>query len=854
MSERRRNAPRGNDPRGSEGGRHGGYAGDGRSSMGAEGPRPTRAEMRKAAQAASRRGGRRKAGGGGGSSGATGPGRTPPGKKRFIDYPRWGKQGFRRWVPSWKQMLGMTVTFFGCLLGAFGIAYVMVSIPPVNPSTQLQNNIFQWSDGSQMASVGQVNRQNVDLSRVPQKVQWDFLAAENSTFYTDSGVDMKGMARAIVDMAKGGDVQSGSTITQQFVKNAYLNQNQTATRKLKEIMISLKIGVSHKLTKDDILQGYLNSNYYGRGAYGIQAAAQAYYREDVSNLTVSQGAFLTATVNEPSVMMNADSDPAAKAAATARWKYVIQRMQAIGKISPSEEQQVLAAGFPTPKPAPVANGMSGQVGYLAQLAESYVEQHAHITDQQFNQGGYTIRTTFDKKKVNELSAAVAAMEKKNLNPKARSADKDVQVGAASVDPTTGAIEAIYGGAGYDKGYYVDNANSTGVPVGSTFKPFDLAAAIDHGAVLSPGAAPSPISPDSKFLGNDGIEIKNQQGQYIQDGTDPTGLLHQQNDVTTKWGYITLREAMEQSVNTPYVQLGEYTGYDNVENEALSAGLLRSSLQYDTAGFYIGTSTPSPIRMADAYATFDDNGMHHEPYSVTSVTSAGQPLPGFTPPAGTQAMPASTASNVSDVLQDVVKYGTGTNAKAIGRPAAGKTGTTDDYKSAWFIGYTPQLSTSIAMFKENPTSGTLLSMEGVGGYSKVFGADMPTQVWTDYMGAALDGQPVVNFPPAAQLPKGSDENGAPLPTPSTSITPSNTPSDTPNPSHSNPSPSTTPCSQRPGGCSSPPPSHTPGGDNGGWGILGGQDGGGGPTPSGSQSPGGGAGGGKGNGPGAGGGTD
>ncbi|MES4889462.1 penicillin-binding transpeptidase domain-containing protein [Streptomyces sp. NPDC096012] len=172
---------------------------------------------------------------------------------------------------------------------------------------------------------------------------------------------------------------------------------------------------------------------------------------------------------------------------------------------------------------------------------------------------------------------------------------------------------------------------------------------------------------------------------MPDSSDPSGFLHQHNDVPTKWGYITLRKAMEQSVNTPYVQLGEYVGYTNVENEALKAGLLRKSLQYDTPGFYIGTSTPSAIRMADAYAAFDK-------------------------PKGTTAMPSSTADTVTDVLQNVVKNGTGTNAQALGRPAAGKTGTTDDYKSAWFIGYTPQLVTSVAMFKEDPKNAGLQSMQ------------------------------------------------------------------------------------------------------------------------------------------------
>ncbi|MEU1455289.1 penicillin-binding transpeptidase domain-containing protein [Streptomyces avermitilis] len=300
-------------------------------------------------------------------------------------------------------------------------------------------------------------------------------------------------------------------------------------------------------------------------------------------------------------------------------------------------------------------------------------------------------------------------------------------------------------------------------------------------------------------------------------------MHQRNDVSTKWGYVTLRKAMEQSVNTPYVQLGEYVGYDNVEGEALKAGLLRTTLQYDTPGFYIGTSTPSAIRTADAYATFDDGGIQHEPYSVTKVVADGRQLPGFDRPKGTTAMPASTADTVTDVLRGVVEHGTGTNAQALGRPAAGKTGTTDDYKSAWFIGYTPQLTTAVSMFKEDPKNAGLQSMQGVGGYAKVFGAGMPTEVWTGYMTAALRAQPVQQFPPVPQLGQSTDEYGAPSPTPSATVAQS-TPPATPT-VLATPTPTTAPCRGHGKHCVSPSPTDTAGTTAGtGGGLLGGTTGG------------------------------
>ncbi|MFF3467142.1 transglycosylase domain-containing protein [Streptomyces sp. NPDC002619] len=808
---------------------------DGRDGRGREGTGPageqarmTRAEMRRAAQAAGRRAGRRKAGAGRRHAGVRDGRSAPPGAKRFINYPRADRRGLRRWIPSWRQLLGIFVMSFGTLTAGVGYAYATTQIPDINPSTQLQDNIFYWSDGSVMASVGQVNRQNVQLADVPAKVQWDFLAAENASFYTDPGIDPQGILRAVYHMASGGAVQSGSTITQQFVKNSYLNQSQTVTRKLREIMISLKIGT--KMSKQEILQGYLNSSYYGRGAYGIEAAAEAYYHVPAKDLNVSQGAFLAATVNEPSVLMNADSDPQAKQAATARWRYVLDRMVVIHQISAAQEQQYIAAGFPTPVAMSTNGAMTGQVGYLVQTAGDYVKTHLNINDQQFNNGGYQIHTTFDKNKVNELAASVDKMTKQHLDPKHRSADRNVQAGAASVDPTSGRIVALYGGPGFDKQHFTNNADTKGVPVGSTFKPFDLAAALDHGAVLSPGQPPSPITPASKFNGDNGIKIKDQQGNSIQDSNDPTGFLHQQNDTSTQWGYISLRKAMEQSINTPYVQLGEYVGYSDVENEALKAGLLRSSLQYDTAGFYIGTSSPSAIRMADAYGTFANSGIHHEPYSVTKVLKDGIQQPGFAAPTGSQAVPSKTAAAVTDVLRSVVKSGTGTNAQALGRPVAGKTGTTDNYKSAWFVGYTPQLSTSVVMFKEDPKKAGLQSMVGVGGMAKVFGADMPTEVWTGYMTAALKGTPVKNFPPAPQLGEGTSENGAPSPSPSAPSSAPASPTVTPSQSASS-SPSVTSCSQL--GCTSPTPSPTDTSSTGGGtgGSFGGPPGGGStPTPT------------------------
>ncbi len=687
--------------------------------------------------------------------------RRAPQRRRWIDYPRRGRTGPRRWLPSVRQLLGLFLFFLGGTAAAVGYAYATVTIPDPNPTTLLQNNVYYWSDGTVLATDGSVNRQNVTLSQVPADVQWDFIAAENASFYTDPGIDPKGILRAVVHMAEGGSVQSGSTITQQFVKNTYLDQSQTLSRKFKELLISSKIGAS--MTKQQILQGYLNTCFFGRQANGIQAAARAYYNLPVEKLDASQGAFLAAAVNEPSLFQRADSDPAARKQAQARWSWVLDRMVSTGRLTPQQRARYAAVGFPAPRKWTPGAGLTGQTGYLVQLARSYAEAHDRtITDRSLSRGGYQIHTTFDRKKTADLARAVAEVRTERLDPGHRPVDRDVQVGAASVDPATGRILAVYGGAGFDHGHYSDNADTSGVPMGSTFKPVVLAAALRHGAVLRPGRPPEPITPASKFDGDDGIRIKDQQGHYVTDDKDPTGLLHQHNDTPDHWGYITLRKAMEMSVNTPYVQLGEDVGYGDVASTAGALGLRPASLAAPSAGFYIGTSTPSAVRMAGAYATLAASGMRATPYSVTKVTHNGSALPGFTAPAPVRALPAAVADNVTDVLRGVIARGTGTKARALGRPAAGKTGTTDDYRSAWFIGYTPQLATSVVLFREDPNHPELQSLVGVGGLQKVFGGDIPTEIWTRYMSDALAGLPAASFPVPAPLRHGTDEPGAPAP--------------------------------------------------------------------------------------------
>ncbi|MFF4573239.1 transglycosylase domain-containing protein [Streptomyces sp. NPDC001410] len=803
-SSGRRAAPRGATGSSADSYGSSSHGSDSYGSGGEERPYGSRAEARRAAQ---RGGGRRRtadnAGPGGrrgGPGGPTGPGRgrgraaAPPGKKRFIDYPRAGKYGWHRWVPSWKLVSGLFIGFVGALVAMVGIGFAMVQIPSENIAAQSQNNVYYWADNTRMVATGTgVNRQNVTIDKIPEAMQYAVISAENKSFYKDSGVDPMGIVRALANMARGGQTQGGSTITQQFVKNTYLSQDQTVTRKFREMFISIKVGA--KLKKPQILQGYLNTSYYGRGAYGIQAAAQTYYNVDAVKLTPSQCAVLAALLKGPTYYDpagNPDLDKSATQAANTkrsqeRWRWILGEMHKDKHLSDAQYQDALKK-YPEPQGRKATKGMTGQISYLADTAKKYVLSHSDISEADFDRGGYQIYTTFKKNKVNDLAAAVKKIQKSRLDPKRRDLDKYVQFGAASVVPNDGAIVALYGGDGYENGHFTNNADTSGVPVGSTWKPFVLAAAMEYGTYKT---QPEGLSPLSKYNGNDKLKVLNQDGSTVlkKDGSP----FYQRNESDHRWGYITLRKAMEQSINTPFVQLGMDVGMSKVRDVAGSTGILPQSMSKDlNPSFAIGTSTPSAIRMADAYATFAASGKQADPYSVTSVKKDGVDVPGFEKPKVKRAMDSNIANNVTDVLQNVIQNGTGQNAKALGRTAAGKTGTTDSNKSAWFVGYTQQLSTSVAMFRENPKDHELLSMNGTAGVPSIHGGDIPTSVWTEYMKAALKGSNDLGFPEATEIGKVQDEVGAPSPTPSVTITPSETPSETPSatPSETATSPSPT----------------------------------------------------------------
>ncbi|MGI5456253.1 transglycosylase domain-containing protein [Streptomyces sp. CA-249302] len=804
-------------PRGATGSPSDAYGSNSYGSAGEEPSYGGRAEARRAAQRSG--GGRRRAAepGRGGRrgmpDGPTGPGRgrgraAVPGKKRFIDYPRSGKYGVARWLPSWKLVAGLFIGFFGSMVAVAGIAYAMVGVPDIAKTAEAQNNVFYWSDGSEMvATGGETNRQIVNLSQIPKAMQYAVISQENKTFYTDSGIDPKGIARAVFNMARGGETQGGSTITQQFVKNAMLDdQSQTVSRKFKEIFVSIKVGTT--VSKDEIMAGYLNSAYYGRGAYGIQAAARAYFNKDAVDLNPGECAFLAAmlkgaTYYDPAGATSLDSSATPEAnsrRALVQMQNTLDKMVEYGHLSATDRAKYTK--LPTWQNPRSNNKLSGQVGYLVDLAKAYLVNNTNISADDLQKGGYSIYTTFDKKKVKELETAVTNVQKANIKPKQRpKTDTHVQFGAASVEPSTGAIRAIYGGEDATK-HFTNNADVTGAQIGSTMKPFVLAAAMQWGVRdKSLGAEQAQdertqISPKSLYSGKNKLKIKDYDGTIWKNEKGEEWL--QTNDGNESYGsppkyQIDLREAMRESVNSAFVQLGMDVGLDKVKEAAIAAGLKKDSLAGTSfPSFSIGISDPSAIRMAGAYGTFASSGKQRDPFSVTKVTSKDGTV--FThEDKVTQAFTAPVADNVTDVLKTVVEKGTGTNAQLPGRQVAGKTGTTDGNKSAWFVGYTPQLSTSITMFRydddESQKNRTFLEMYGTGGQEKIHGASFPSEIWHDYMTEALKGTEAEDFPTPEQIGEVVNDVPSPTPTPTPSETlTSPTPSPTPSETLTSPSPS------------------------------------------------------------------
>ncbi|MGW0903889.1 transglycosylase domain-containing protein [Streptomyces sp. NPDC002853] len=622
------------------------------------------------------------------------------------------RTGIRRFF-TLKKILG---TFFGlCLLGMLGfvVLYMMVDVPEGNAAAKLQSNVYKYKNGDVIARTGELNREVVDLAKVPKKVQRTFVAAENKSFYKDRGVDFKGTARGLINTVTGKGKQGGSTITQQYVKNYYLTQDQTVTRKFRELVISLK--VDQNSSKDKILAGYINTSYYGRGAYGIQAAAQAYYGIDAEKLDVSQGAYLAALLQAPSQYDWTSATPASRKLVEARWNYVLDNMVEENWLSASEREGLKFKKPQEPKAAP---GLEGQAGYLVREAKAEVMKAGHLSEEQFDAGGYTITLNIDKKKQKLLEKAVDKKLNDQLDPDKRKADARVQAGAASVDPKTGKVVAMYGGEDFVK-HQISNATRRDYQPASTFKPLILAAALENGAKTQSG---QPITASTVYDGTSERPVK---------GSDVAFAPPNEDDKS--YGPVTVQKAMNKSINSVFAQMGVDVGMDEVLETAGKLGMDVEDLPAVPAQT-LGTMGASPLEMAGVYATLDNHGKKVTPQLVASVEHKDRSIE-LPDAIGEQVVKRGTADSLTSVLTGVVDDGTGRAVRSPVQDVAGKTGTSDDNKSAWFVGYTPKLVTSVGLFGEG-AAGTAeqskqVSMKGAGGLPRVDGGSFPAQIWAAY---------------------------------------------------------------------------------------------------------------------------
>ncbi|MEU3778322.1 transglycosylase domain-containing protein, partial [Streptomyces sp. NPDC032472] len=636
------------------------------------------------------------------------------------------RSGWRRWVPSWRQWLGACVYAFIGMTGFVTIAYAVTDIPDdLNSFATQQDNVYYWADGSTMARTGWVSRQEMPLDKVPPKVRGAVLAAENASFYSDPGVSPSGFLRAVRAAVTGGETQGGSTITQQYVKNAYLNQDRTLSRKFTEILLALKL--DNRTSKEKILQDYLNTSWFGRGTYGIQRASQAYYGKDVSQLNASEGAFLASLLKGAGLF-----DPTLSKEnhdrAVERWSWILDRMVETGQLSKAERATYTT--FPEPSSQSLAGMPGAQTGYLVELAKQYTIKAGHIKESEFDLGGYQIYTTFDPARMTALTAAVQAAQKDFDAEKRPDTDKYAKIGAASIAPD-GRLLAVYGGPDYLKQGF-NESNATTIPAGTAFTPIVYAAALEDGVLRTRGKARTPVSPSSPYDGNDQVTVQTPEGPYW----DRSGkVVKGRNDGGRNWGQVTLRQAVADSINTPMLQLGLDVGLDRVESYAERSGLLGASLGPRIPTFALGeNSTPSAIRMATVYQTFAADGMHTDPYSVRSVTRGGGAVP-LDGPKPTRAMSAKTARAVTDALRATVTEGSAKTAAKAHPGAAGKTGTTAANTAGWFVASTDQESTAVVVYRMSLTDLIPLPLTGLGGDAQgTPGSARAVDLWADYIKA------------------------------------------------------------------------------------------------------------------------
>ncbi|MFC6158078.1 transglycosylase domain-containing protein [Kribbella sp. NPDC058693] len=669
-------------------------------------------------------------------------------------------------------IIGSVATFF--------IVYQTTKIPDPNKEFATNTTTVTYADQrNPLGTFYEQNRHSVPMSQIPKRVQDSVIAAEDRTFWTNPGISPSGMVRAAVNIARGEQLQGGSTITQQYVKVMYLTQERTVGRKLKELFIATKLG--RQQDKSKTLEGYLNTVYFGEGAYGISAAGDAYFRKpDPNTLTVPESALLATVLNNPTLFDVTDPDPRTKKRIIDRYHYVLDGMQQMGTISTAQERQY-ANALPKLDMRPKSSRYGGPNGFLLDMARKELGKLGFDEDA-ITGGGLKVTTTFNYTQQNKILLAAKEEKPKKSN--------GLHIGMASVQPGTGQLLAMYAGPDYLKSQL--NWATTKARPGSSFKPFALAAALQDGKSIY-----------DIFQGDSPITI---QGQKFG------------NELSTDYGDVTLLKATEESVNTAFYDLVDNkmdNGPEKVTAAAEAAGIPASKTLEDDKGNPSTVLGPdayaSPVDMANAYATFAAEGKYTPLHVIKEVRGPdGKVLwsDASVLKQQKQAFPPEVANMVNYVLQQVVKDGTGTGAKDLDRPVAGKTGTAGGVAvedraenkkcggckdgsatlTSWWSAYTPQLSTSV-LYRAGKDGES--DLDPYSDDPAFFGGNWPLKTWLAFMKAALDGVPSADFvaPDADQVKDTTTPTYTPPPS-----TPTNTPTNTPPPS--TPPPNTPPPSTPP----------------------------------------------------------
>ena len=640
-------------------------------------------------------------------------------------------------------LAGMFLGFVGLL----GAVYAAARIPLPEDTLNAQATIIEYRDGAELGKFYKENRVDIPLADVPQHVRDAVLAAEDRGFYEHSGISLSGIARAAYqDLRGGGARQGGSTITQQYARNAYLSKERTFARKFREAIIAVKLERKH--SKDEIFEWYLNTIYFGRGASGIEAASKTYFGVPAKGLTVEQGAVLAALIRSPE-----GGDPATNPeVAKRRWQAVVDGMVETGKLDRAKADALKYPKIRDRRPEGKAKGGDGPIGFVKEAIKKELLANG-FTEKELTTAGLRIRTSLDQK---SQLAAVKAVQDVLTEP------DDPFAALVAVEPGTGRVIAMYGGrdfGGKGEKSFVNYALQPRQP-GSAFKPFVLAAALDDG-----------ISLKSTFDGRSPQKF----GDYEVGNFDDKSF-----------GRVDLVTATANSINTVYVPLGLKAGVDDVVDMTHRLGIPEDvdCPENRDASLFLGTCDQRPIDMAAAFATFAANGESsgwHLVESVRTTKAKGGKRLYKAKVEKTEALTDGQAADAVHALRAVVENGTARSAQ-IGRPAAGKTGTTQDNTNAWFSGFVPQLSTTVWMGYEvadDNGSGKrgIPPMRNIHGYGEITGGTLPAKIWHDFMTAAMEGVPVEDFPPPvfggsatspSASPTASPTSGTP--TPSVTLTP------------------------------------------------------------------------------------